>query len=86
MTVAEKHNIQSDIMPGIASGFCGGMYRTDGLCDALVGDDNRNTCLGGNFFDSQGRTDSGIAAAYDEITLHFFPSVIQPAYFPGAST
>ena len=24
-------------MPGIASGFCGGMSRTDGLCGALVG-------------------------------------------------
>ena len=37
MAVAEKHNIQSDIIPGIASGFCGGMSRTDGLCGALVG-------------------------------------------------
>lgn len=35
--VAEKHDIQSDIIPGIASGFCGGMSRTDGLCGALVG-------------------------------------------------
>lgn len=37
LAVAEKHNIQSDIIPGIASGFCGGMARTDGLCGALVG-------------------------------------------------
>lgn len=37
LAVAEKHNIQSDIIPGIASGFCGGMSRTDGLCGALVG-------------------------------------------------
>lgn len=37
MAVAEKHNIQSDIIPGIASGFCGGMSRTDGLCGALAG-------------------------------------------------
>lgn len=37
MAVAEKHNIQSDIIPGIASGFCGGMSRTAGLCGALVG-------------------------------------------------
>jgi C_GCAxxG_C_C family probable redox protein len=37
LAVAEKHNIQSEIIPGIASGFCGGMSRTDGLCGALVG-------------------------------------------------
>jgi len=37
LAVAEKHNIQSDIIPGIASGFCGGMSRTAGLCGALVG-------------------------------------------------
>ncbi|CAB1082559.1 hypothetical protein D1AOALGA4SA_10169 [Olavius algarvensis Delta 1 endosymbiont] len=37
MAVAEKHNIQSEIIPGIATGFCGGMSRTGGLCGALVG-------------------------------------------------
>ena len=37
MAVAEKHNIQSDIIPAIASGFCGGMSRTAGLCGALAG-------------------------------------------------
>jgi C_GCAxxG_C_C family probable redox protein len=37
LAVAEQHDIQSDIIPGIASGFCGGMSRTDGLCGALVG-------------------------------------------------
>jgi C_GCAxxG_C_C family probable redox protein len=37
LAVAEKHSIQSDIIPGIASGFCGGMSRTAGLCGALVG-------------------------------------------------
>lgn len=37
LAVAEKHNIQSDVIPGIASGFCGGMSRTAGLCGALVG-------------------------------------------------
>lgn len=35
--VAEKHKIQSDIIPSIATGFCGGMARTDGLCGALIG-------------------------------------------------
>jgi C_GCAxxG_C_C family probable redox protein len=37
LAVAEKHNIQSDIIPAIATGFCGGMSRTAGLCGALVG-------------------------------------------------
>ena len=37
MAVAEKHKIHSDLIPGIASGFCGGMSRTAGLCGALVG-------------------------------------------------
>jgi len=37
LAVAEKHNIQSDIIPAIASGFCGGMSRTDGICGALAG-------------------------------------------------
>jgi C_GCAxxG_C_C family probable redox protein len=37
LAVAEKYHIQSDIIPGIASGFCGGMSRTAGLCGALVG-------------------------------------------------
>ena len=37
MAVAEKHNIKSDIIPAIATGFCGGMSRTAGLCGALVG-------------------------------------------------
>jgi len=37
LAVAEKHNIQSDVIPGIATGFCGGMSRTAGLCGALTG-------------------------------------------------
>jgi C_GCAxxG_C_C family probable redox protein len=37
LAVAEKYNIESDIIPGIASGFCGGMSRTAGLCGALAG-------------------------------------------------
>ena len=37
MAVAEKHKIQSDIIPAVATGFCGGMSRTAGLCGALVG-------------------------------------------------
>ncbi|UCD91440.1 MAG: C_GCAxxG_C_C family protein [Desulfobacterales bacterium] len=29
--------MQSDLIPKIATGFCGGMSRTDGLCGALIG-------------------------------------------------
>lgn len=37
MAVAEKYDIQSEVIPGIATGFCGGMARTAGLCGALTG-------------------------------------------------
>jgi len=37
LAVAEKHNLQSDLIPAIATGFCGGMSRTAGLCGALAG-------------------------------------------------
>jgi C_GCAxxG_C_C family probable redox protein len=35
--VAESKNIQSDLIPKIATGFCGGMARTCGLCGAVSG-------------------------------------------------
>jgi len=37
MAVAEHFNIQSEIIPKIATGFCSGMARTNGLCGALTG-------------------------------------------------
>jgi C_GCAxxG_C_C family probable redox protein len=37
LAVAEAHDIQSDLIPRIATGFCGGMSRADGLCGALTG-------------------------------------------------
>ncbi len=37
MTVAERNNIQSDLIPRIASGFCGGISRTQGTCGAVSG-------------------------------------------------
>jgi C_GCAxxG_C_C family probable redox protein len=37
LAVAERYDIQSTLIPGIATGFCGGMSRTSGLCGALVG-------------------------------------------------
>ena len=37
MAVAEKHGIQSDLIPKIATGFCGGFSRTSGPCGALSG-------------------------------------------------
>ena len=35
--VAESKNIQSDLIPKIATGFCGGMSRTRGTCGAITG-------------------------------------------------
>ena len=35
--IAEDKNIQSDLIPGIATGFCGGLSRTRGTCGAVTG-------------------------------------------------
>jgi C_GCAxxG_C_C family probable redox protein len=35
--VAESKNIQSELIPKIASGFCGGIARTSGICGAVSG-------------------------------------------------
>jgi len=37
LAVAEKYDVTSDVIPGIATGFCGGMSRTSGMCGALSG-------------------------------------------------
>jgi len=35
--VAESKGIKSDLIPKIATGFCGGMSHTDGICGAISG-------------------------------------------------
>jgi C_GCAxxG_C_C family probable redox protein len=35
--VADSKNIQSELIPKIASGFCGGIARTSGICGAVSG-------------------------------------------------
>ena len=35
--VAEKHGIESNLIPKIATGFCGGFSRSSGPCGALAG-------------------------------------------------
>jgi len=37
MAIAEDLGVASDIIPKIATGFCGGMARTCGLCGAVSG-------------------------------------------------
>ena len=37
LAVAEQKHIQSDSIPRIATGFCSGMARTDGMCGAVSG-------------------------------------------------
>lgn len=37
LSVAESKNIQSELIPKIASGFCGGIARTGGICGAVSG-------------------------------------------------
>ena len=35
--IAEAQGIQSDLIPGIATGFCSGISRTGGMCGAVSG-------------------------------------------------
>jgi len=37
LAVAEHLQIQSNLIPRIATGFCSGMARTDGMCGAVSG-------------------------------------------------
>ena len=37
MAIAEHEGIESELIPRIATGLCGGMGRTSGLCGALTG-------------------------------------------------
>jgi C_GCAxxG_C_C family probable redox protein len=50
--IAYNHNIESDLIPGIATGFCGGMGHTCGSCGAYTG-----ALLGINL--ALGRKDAG---------------------------
>lgn len=49
LSVAESKGIQSDLIPRIATGFCGGMARTGGTCGAVTGGIMAvNLCYGRN--------------------------------------
>lgn len=37
MAAAESKNIQSDLIPKIATGLCGGVSKTNGMCGAVSG-------------------------------------------------
>ncbi len=37
LAISEWKGVESELIPGIATGFCGGMSRTSGLCGALTG-------------------------------------------------
>ncbi len=37
LAIAEHKEIQSDLIPGMATGFCSGMARTCGMCGAISG-------------------------------------------------
>jgi C_GCAxxG_C_C family probable redox protein len=37
LAIAESKGIQSDLIPRIATGFCSGISRTDGMCGAVSG-------------------------------------------------
>jgi C_GCAxxG_C_C family probable redox protein len=37
MAIAEEHGIRSELIPRMATGFCGGVARTGGICGAVSG-------------------------------------------------
>lgn len=37
LALAKAQSVESEVVPGIASGFCGGMARTCGTCGAVTG-------------------------------------------------
>jgi len=37
LSVTESKNIHSELIPQIATGFCGGLSRTNGICGAVSG-------------------------------------------------
>lgn len=37
LAIAQAHGVDSDIVPRIATGFCSGVARTNGMCGALAG-------------------------------------------------
>ena len=37
LSVSESKGIKSDLIPKIATGFCGGISHTDGMCGAITG-------------------------------------------------
>ncbi|MFC1536141.1 C-GCAxxG-C-C family protein [Candidatus Neomarinimicrobiota bacterium] len=37
LSVSESKGIKSDLIPKIATGFCGGVSHTDGICGAIAG-------------------------------------------------
>jgi C_GCAxxG_C_C family probable redox protein len=37
LAIAENQGIRSDLIPGIATGFCSGVSRTGGMCGAVSG-------------------------------------------------
>jgi C_GCAxxG_C_C family probable redox protein len=60
--VAESKGVQSDLIPRIATGFCGGISRTSGICGAVSG-----AILALNIF--YGRMDAGTStdASYAKV-------------------
>jgi len=37
LALAERAGVESELLPGIASGFCSGLARTSGMCGAVSG-------------------------------------------------
>ncbi len=73
LAISEWKGIESELIPGIATGFCGGMSRTSGLCGALTGGIMAlNMVYGRNAPDQAADRNYAIAARFiREFETHF---------------
>jgi C_GCAxxG_C_C family probable redox protein len=60
--VTESKDIQSELIPRIATGFCGGISRTCGLCGAVSG-----AIMAINLFHGRSAPDASVEASYNAV-------------------
>ena len=71
--LAHRQGIESDLLPAIATGFCGGVSRRGGMCGAVSGAAMAISLVGGrhNAADSQEGTYAAVQALVDGFAKEF---------------
>jgi C_GCAxxG_C_C family probable redox protein len=59
LAVCEAYGMQSDLIPKIATGFCGGISRTCGICGAVSGG-----IMAVNLFTGRSKPDDSVMESY----------------------